>query len=338
MTELRQNPLNGYWTIFAPERREKPRGFDYFREMVTDGLPEHDPLCPFCPGNEERFPLQIVNEMNDDQGIWVTRIIANKYKIFDEFKSCPPAPEPFKRRGIYSYAEGCGNHLLVVEGRSHNVPLGAMGMEEIRNTLLVYRDASLLLKVNPNNRMTIMYKNQGTHAGASQVHAHSQIVGSCIVPAWVRNSMHVQDKYYDDYGTCALCAMMDYELSVRERVVYDTGNVVAISPYAASAPYEIWIVPKRHFCCYEEITDAEIGEMASVLKKVLGAYITKLGNPDFNYLIHNAPHLLSSVPSHHIYLQILPRLAVPGGFETGTHIPVNTVWPEDVPQLLAVDS
>src|SRR6266480_4173578 len=250
MTELRQNLLNGYWTVFAPERREKPRGFDYFREMVTDGLPEHDPSCPFCPGNEERFPLQIVDEIKDDQGIWTTRIIANKYKIFDDFKTCPPVPEPFKRRGIYSYAEGCGNHLLVVEGRSHNVPLGAMGMEEVSNTLLIYRDACRLLKVNPNNRMTIMYKNQGAHAGASQVHAHSQIVGSCIVP---------------------------------------------ISPYAASSPYEIWIVPKRHFCCYEEITDLEIGEMASVLKKVLGAYITKLGNPDFNYLIHTAPHLLSNV-------------------------------------------
>ncbi len=336
MTELRQNPLNGNWTLIAPERKNRPREFEVPHPADSDFLPEHDPSCPFCPDNEERFPLNIFNEKKDGSGKWITRTLANKYKLFDDFTECPSVPAPFRRRGIYSFYEACGNHLVVVEGRSHNKPLGAMSIEEIRNTLSSYRDACRALKVNANNRITILFKNQGVHAGASQRHAHSQIVGSCIVPAWMRNALHVQDRFYDDYGTCALCTIRTFEAIVRERMVFESSHFDVISPYAASAPYEVWLVPKRHFCCYEEITGEEIADLGGTLKKVLWSYITKLGNPDYNYLIHTTPHLLNGVPSHHMYFQVSPRFKVPGGFESGTRIPVNTVWPEDVPHILAI--
>ncbi|MBI1921976.1 MAG: hypothetical protein HYS23_12945 [Geobacter sp.] len=334
MSELRQNLLTGNWTVIAPERGEKPRGIGLQQKLEADPLPEHDPTCPFCPGNEERFPLEIIDEITDENGAWLTRTINNKYKLFGDFVTCPVNPEPFKKRGIYTYYEGCGSHFLVLEGRSHNTPLGAKSLEEIRSTLVSYQMACLTLKKNPNNLVTIMYKNQGARAGASQAHAHSQIVGSRIVPAFIRNAMHVQDKYFDDYGACALCTIAEHELTARERIVIETAHWIVLSPFAASTPYEIWIVAKRHFACYEEILVSEIEDLSIALKRVLGAYIAKLNNPDFNYFIHCAPHPMINVPFYHVHIQIMPRLSVPGGFETGTHIPVNTVWPENVPRLL----
>ncbi|HYS44570.1 MAG TPA: hypothetical protein VEM32_11395 [Geobacteraceae bacterium] len=335
MSELRQNMLNGNWSLIVPERREKPKFLDG-QLAAGPSLLEHDAACPFCPNNEEQFPLEIISETKDGQGNWTSRIISNKYKLFADFHTCAVSG-PFKQHGIYTYCDGCGNHLVIVEGRYHNKQLGEMGIMEVGNTLRSHRDACLLMKANPNNRITFMYKNQGVRAGASQFHAHSQIVGSCAVPNWIRNAMHVQDKYFDDHGVCALCNMINYETSARERIVFETSSILVLSPYAASSPYETWIVPKRHFCCFEEISEVEIVELALAYKKVLGAYIMKLGNPDFNFFIHTAPHLLAAAPSLHLYLQIRPRLAVPGGFETGTNIPVNPVWPENVPQHLAID-
>jgi UDPglucose--hexose-1-phosphate uridylyltransferase len=299
--------------------------------------PEYDPNCPFCPGNEERFTLQVVEEKKDSRENWITRVIANKYKLFGDFHTCS-TPGRYKRHGIYSYCDGCGNHLVVIEGRCHNRPLGIMSLAEIRNTLASYLDACRLMKSMPNNHITIIYKNQGARAGASQGHAHSQIVGSCIIPNWINNAINVQDKFFYDYSNCALCSMIDFEISVHERVIFEAQHLVVLSPFAASAPYEIWIVPKRHFCCYEDTTEVELTELALALKNVLSAYHKKLGNPDFNYFIHTAPHLQNNSLSLHLYLQISPRLTVPGGFETGTRIPVNTVWPEDVPKLLEITS
>ncbi len=309
MSELRQNMLNGNWSLIVPERREKPRFLDG-QLAASPSLLEHDAACPFCPDNEERFPLEIISETKDGQGNWTSRIISNKYKLFADFHTCAVSG-PFKQHGIYTYCDGCGNHLVIVEGRYHNKQLGEMGLMEVGNTLRSHRDACLLMMANPNK--------------------------SCAVPNWIRNAMHVQDKYFDDHGVCALCNMINYETSARERIVFETSSILVLSPYAASSPYETWIVPKRHFCCFEEISEVEIVELALAYKKVLGAYIMKLGNPDFNFFIHTAPHLLAAAPSLHLYLQIRPRLAVPGGFETGTNIPVNPVWPENVPQHLAID-
>jgi UDPglucose--hexose-1-phosphate uridylyltransferase len=215
--------------------------------------------------------------------------------------------------------------------------MGILSLEEINNTLQSYLKICRLFKQNPNNLVTILFKNQGSRAGASQIHAHSQIVGSRIVPALIRNAMHVQDKFFDDNGACALCTIVDYELHLKKRIAFETDHAVVLSPYAASVPYEIWIVPKRHFACYEDILDVEVTDIASALKMVLSAYITKLKNPDFNYFLHSAPHPMSQVPFYHMYVQILPRMNITGGFEAGTRIPVNTVWPEAVPEFLFGD-
>jgi UDPglucose--hexose-1-phosphate uridylyltransferase len=337
VSELRQNLLTGNWAVIAPERGEKPRAFESPASAGIATYPEYDPSCPFCPDNEERFPLEIIDTVKGIEENWVTRIINNKYKLFDDLPTCPIGPEPFKKSGLYSYYQGCGNHYLVIESRLHNRPMGAISHEEINNTLQSYLKICRLFKKNPNNLVTIVFKNQGLHAGASQIHAHSQIVGSRIVPALIRNAMHVQDKFFDDNGACALCTIVDHELHLKKRVVVETEHSVVLSPYAASAPYEIWIVPKRHFACYEDILDDELTDTAIALKRVLSAYITKLKNPDFNYFFHSAPHPLSNVPFYHLYIQILPRLTIAGGFEAGTRIPVNTVWPEAVPEFLFDD-
>jgi len=337
VSELRQNFLTGNWAVIAPERGEKPRAFDPPASAGIDTYPEYAPSCPFCPNNEEKFPLEVIDTCGASPDKWITKIINNKYKLFDDLPTCPISPEPFKKSGIYSYYQGCGNHYLVIESRIHNRPMGAMSHGEICNTLNSYLKISRLFRENPNNLVTIVFKNQGTRAGASQIHAHSQIVGSRIVPALIRNAMHVQDKIFDDNGTCALCKILDHEIHLKERVGFETEHSVVLSPYAASAPYEIWIVPKRHFACYEDILDSEIQDIAMLLKKVLSAYIAKLNNPDFNYFFHSAPHPMSHVPFYHMYVQILPRLTIAGGFEAGTRIPVNTVWPEAVPEFLFDD-
>ena len=335
MSELRQNLLNGNWILIAPDRGTKPEGFQPADVCERPGSAEHADTCPFCPGNEERFPLEVLHEISDAMGEWTVRTINNKYKLFDEFSHCPITPEPYEHRGPYAFFSGCGNHLLVIETRAHNRLIGEFTAAEIRDVLSSYSTAIESLKSNPNNIITLIFKNQGPLAGASQPHAHSQIVGSRIVPAWIRNALHVQDRYFDDNGCCAMCSIAGYESQVRERVIAETALSITLSPYAASAPYEVWIVPKRHVACFEDLRMVELDDLAEAMRQVLSAYVGKLENPDFNYFLHSAPHPLAGAPFYHLYLQILPKLTLPGGFEVGTNIPVNTVRPEVVAAVLA---
>ncbi len=203
MSELRQNLLTGNWAVVAPERGEKPRAVDPPTSAGIETYPEYARSCPFCPNNEEKFLLEVIDACGASPDRSITRIINNKYKLFDDLPTCPIGPEPFKKRAFYY--QGCGNHYLVIESRIHNLPMGAMSRGGICNSLHSYLKICRLFRENPNNLVTILFKNQGTRAGASQIHAHSQIVGSRIVPALIRNGMHVQDKFFDDNGTCALC-------------------------------------------------------------------------------------------------------------------------------------
>ncbi len=335
MSELRQNLLNGTWALIAPDRGIKPSAFPEVELFRGTAAPVHHADCPFCPDNGDRFPVEVLNEINDDRGLWLVRTIDNKYKLFDEFADCPLTPEPFGRRGPYAYFRGCGNHYLVIETRVHNRVLGELTVAEIRLVLGSYAMALASLRRNPNNLVTLLFKNQGPLAGASQPHAHSQVVGSRVVPAWTRNALHVQDRYFDDNGCCAMCRIVDYESRLGERVIAETPLTMTLSPYAASAPYEVWVVPKRHVACFEDLRPEELDACAVAMQQLLAAYVGTLDNPDFNYVFHCAPHALSGSPFFHLYLQTLPRLTLPGGFEVGTNIPVNTVWPEDVATVLA---
>lgn len=335
MSELRLNILNGNWTVIAPERGRKPKRFNAERSADIRSLVPHDENCPFCPGNEPRFQIDLLDEMPAPNGGWQARLVENRYKIFDDLEGCSVAPEPFEQRGMHYSYKGCGNHYLVLEHPLHNRVMGLMEPTEVSAVFELYAEADRLLSGNPNHLVSLVFKNQGPSAGGSQPHAHSQIVGSRVVPAWIRHALNEEQRYFDQRGVCPTCAMLDSELQEGARIIAETGQAVLLSPYAAAVPYEAWVVPKRHFACYRETTAEEQRSLADGVRRVLRAYVEKLDNPDFNYFFHSAPNPLSGVPFHHFFIRIVPRIGTPGGFEVGTGMSVNPVAPEEARDLLA---
>ena len=58
MSELRQNLATKEWVVISTERGKKPNAVlnKIIGTPVSDK--DYDPECPFCPGNESRYPLQ----------------------------------------------------------------------------------------------------------------------------------------------------------------------------------------------------------------------------------------------------------------------------------------
>jgi len=90
----------------------------------------------------------------------------------------------------------------------------------------------------------------------------------------------------------------------------------------------------RRGLCRDSLKDERIDRLANILCAVFRKFYAAIKDPDFNFVIRNAPYPLVGVPFYHWHIQLLPRMKIVGGFERGTRIPVNTIYPEESARLL----
>ena len=81
MAELRYDILSGTYTIIASERAKRPNDFRAAQQH-EDPVPDRDPGCPFCEGNENETPPE-VHALRDsgkpDTPGWRVRVVPNKF-------------------------------------------------------------------------------------------------------------------------------------------------------------------------------------------------------------------------------------------------------------------
>lgn len=334
MSELRQNLATREWVVIAPERTSKPSSVKsrVIKEGASDE--EYDPNCPFCSGNEKRFSEVERFRLDDSKGAWQVKVIDNRYKILDTFEACPAVLESFEKEGIYNKLKGCGSHELVIETNKHNRTIMDMSDDELKNIILAFKDRYQSLKKNPHNLITLIFKNYGAMAGQTQVHSHTQIIGSRVVPLYIRSLLHEAERYFDDNGSCVFCDMLRFEIKEKRRLILQNKDYATFVPYAAGSEHETWIMPKHHSAGMDSLEGEMIDSLANILQTIFKRFYLEIGNPDFNFIMRNAPYPMSSVPFYHSHIQLLPRTKILGGFERGTQIQVNTVLPEDSARLL----
>jgi len=135
-------------------------------------------------------------------------------------------------------------------------------------------------------------------------------------------------RYFDKWGQCVYCDILEFERQNRRRVVQENQSFLAFVPFAAEVPFETWIMPKNHQADFGSISDQEKLDFALILKNVLANLYEKLNDPDYNYAINTAARYKAEEPQVHWYCQIQPRLTTDAGFELGSGIRINPSLPE----------
>ena len=69
--EIRQNKATKEWVIYSSARGKRPS--DFKKEKKTNNLPETDPRCPFCIGNESEINSIVLEMRAEGSPIWQTR-------------------------------------------------------------------------------------------------------------------------------------------------------------------------------------------------------------------------------------------------------------------------
>jgi len=328
MSELRQNLATREWVVIAPDRL-KGKQFSPKKNILLDTWSEYEETCPFCPGNEARYPnVELDRIPSDDKYGWKALCIENKYKILSDRPDCPIAPGEFDKDGIYFKFVGCGEHDLFLESPIHNKTFAVMSQEEIEPTIQLYVKRFQKLGENPNNLLTIIFKNHGAASGASQRHPHSQLVATRVVPTHVRNLVEESRRYFDNEGVCVHCKIVDFELKNKTRIIYENDRYVSFSPYAAPVPFQIDLYPKVHQSNFGDLDNDHIRDLSDCLRVTMKKLYCRLSNPDFNIIFRNPPYQDTNVPYCHWFLQIAPHCVTPGGFEIGSRMHVNILSPE----------
>ena len=326
MPELRYNIVAQDWVIIATERAKRPKDFIKAKKEEKT-LPEYKENCPFCPGNEKLTP-QETYRLGDARS-WKVRSVYNLYGAL----SATEKPGR-KADGMHMSMNGFGNAEVIIEHPRHNTCIALMSNEEVVNIIRSYKDRYQAIEKIEGIESIIIFKNHGPSAGTSLEHPHSQLIATPVVPQQIRNRMEQAIGYFDANGQCLFCKTMVEELKSKARVILETDNFISFLPYAGFAPFLIWIFPRRHTASFAQINESEIKDLAFSLKNVLQKLYYGLDNPDFNYTIRTTPVKEQGLEYFHWYLNIIPRLTQPAGFELGSGMFINTALPEESAEFL----
>ncbi|MDO8592718.1 MAG: DUF4931 domain-containing protein [bacterium] len=299
-SEIRKDYLLNKYVVITPGRAKRPR--DIKEETIISRVAH----CPFCP--EKIDSKNILDRLNAPEG----EIISIK-NIF-------PAVSLDNKKAY-------GAQEVIIETPDHNKELHNSGEEQIEQLLRMYAGRTEALGKVKNIEYILCFKNQGSKAGASIIHAHSQVFASQILPPEIKEELELARGYWLKHKTCAYCDVIKQEMK-SPRKIYEDKFVASFAPYASQFHYEAWIFTKRHLDNIAKLNDDEFKAFAKTLKKIL-LKLSKL-NLSFNYFLHQAV----SATDQHFYLKIQPRDSIWAGVELGSGLVINSVSPEQAAKFM----
>jgi len=327
LPEFRKEPVTGRWVIVSTDRAKRPR--DFIRTQV---VVQKKGICPFCPGNENRTPPEILAfraHGGPNQPGWTTRVIPNKFPALRVEGDFDREPD-----GLYDRMNGIGAHEVIIDCPEHIASLGETTDTNTANVFWAFRERLADLKNDVRLKYTLLFKNHGEPAGASIEHSHSQLIALPIIPMAVQEELDGSRRYFDLHDRCVFCDIIRQERRDGKRVVHEDEDVIVLAPYASRFPFELWILPRRH-ASHLEFAPAEIYRgLASTLGRLLRKIDRALECPAYNFVLHNGTMKETDSPSYHWHLEIIPRLTRVAGFEWGSGFYINPTTPEEAASFL----
>lgn len=333
MPEMRKNPITGEWVIIATERAQRPISSIFDDDMLHIGE-AHDPNCVFCYGNEHATPAEVYcfreRPNSDNNSGWTLRIVTNKFSALNlDGNFAVDNNNLLKTTG---YARGKAE--VVIESPHHSLNTALFPEMQITLMLRSYKERYIELSKDKEIQYISIFKNNGSHAGATIAHPHSQIIATPVIPPVVLNELNGAKQYYQEHNRCVYCDMIEMELKDQSRIIYENDDFISFAPYASRTPFETWVAPKFHSSNYEQLTDSQLKSLTDIWKTVLFKIYKGLDNPPYNYYIHTSPTRENTQSYYHWHMELVPKMTMMAGFEMGTGMFINISIPEECAEYL----
>ncbi|HXV23468.1 MAG TPA: DUF4931 domain-containing protein [Alphaproteobacteria bacterium] len=319
-SELRQDPLTGVFTILAPHRQGRPRDRAYrTAAALPTTLPRHDPSCPFCPARSGEPTVPILVLPNLSEGGWRARILANTFPALR-----PDAGATGEARAL----PGRGRHEVIVETPRHDQDLSEMEHAQLQGVVQLTLARMRQLARDPEAIAVFVFRNHGTGAGSSLIHAHGQLIALPFVPAeMARREAHLAAAHASS-GRNPFETALEAERASGRRVIAENGSFTAYVPFAAEAPCELRIQPLRASTDPIDLDPPEIAPLADMLGHCLRRLKEKADDPPYNLMWWTMSRLRRRAPFAGWCIRIVPRIVPGGGFEKASGVSITSTLPE----------
>ena len=332
MHELRKDPLLNRWVAVLKD--SKP--VEYYLKKLNghDTKEAGTGKCLLCPGNEQEASPEIFAFRNDaylPNSAWVTRVIPRINPVFQ-------IEGELGRKGVgmYDKMNSIGANEIIIESPLHNSPPEEIGLSQMINVVKTYKNRISELEKDPRLRYTYLYKECGSDEDSFFNHPVSQIVATPVIPRGIKEELDGAKAYYYYKERCVFCDMLNDELRSGERIIMETTNFVAFTSFAPRSSFEYRILPKRHCCAFQDISDEEIADLALILMATVKKLKSLFMLPSYTYMLHTAPnriprrdHWHTLGDDFHWHIEVAPKLAIKNGFELGSEFYIITTSPED---------
>ncbi|MDH7601542.1 MAG: galactose-1-phosphate uridylyltransferase [Armatimonadota bacterium] len=313
MSELRWHPILEEWVITATHR------------MDRTFLPPDD-FCPLCPTRSEEYP---------------TEIPAQDYEIVtfeNRFPSLQhPPPKPAVRDSeLYKVRPADGICEVLCYTSRHTGTLTDATVNEIRNLVEVWADRFRELGSKDFIDYVLIFENKGTVIGVTLTHPHGQIYAFPFVPPKIQRELQSASKHMATTGRCLFCDIIKEEVADGRRIVVENNSFIAVVPFFARFPYEVYVFPKRHHQTMLTLDDNERCDLAGILKAVLLKYDNLWGiSMPYMMIMHQAPTDGRDYGYYHYHIEFHPphrtkdKLKYLAGCETGAGTYIVDALPEE---------
>ena len=293
----RYNPLTDEWILVSPHRSKRPwQGQN--ESVSTDALPEYDPECYLCTGNQRSNGIQ--NENYSD-----TYVFENDFPALlqDEVQDSTPQSD------LFQFKPERGINKVICFSPKHNLTIPEMEMEGIQKIIDTWKEQYIELGGKDFINHVQIFENKGSVMGCSNPHPHGQIWAQSSIPTQVERTQKSLKSYYAKHKRSLLKDYVEEELQKRERIVSENEHFAALVPFWATWPYETLIISKRHFGNLAQMTQEEMLAFAEIIKTTTVKY-DNLFQTSFPYSsgIHQTPTDNGEHPEWHFHMHFYPPL------------------------------
>lgn len=277
----RFNPLTGDWVLVSPHRGRRP-WLGQVEKTPSENLPEYDPTCYLCPGNERAGGIR-------------NPTYTGTFVFDNDFASLLPEVEVEEDAGpdehaLLRFAPERGLCRVVCFSPRHDLTLPELELPAIENVLGTWAEQTAELGAKDFIHNVQVFENKGALMGCSNPHPHSQIWAQSELPNEISKELGTQTAYYSEHHRLLLLDTLEEEHRQGTRITFQNAHFTALVPFWAVWPFEVLLVPHRPVAYLTDLAPHEITALAGVIKQVTTLY-DNLFEISFPYSMgfHQAP-------------------------------------------------
>ncbi|HVQ38197.1 MAG TPA: galactose-1-phosphate uridylyltransferase [Pyrinomonadaceae bacterium] len=298
--EERWHPLREEWVIVAAHRQDRPwSGSTVPRE--AEELPDYVADCYLCPGNP-RVSEQVNPQYSD------TFVFDNDHPCVS-FKAPAELAAP---AGIYRNRPAHGIARVVCYSPKHNLTLGELSTDEIRDLLRIWQTQYEELGSRPQVDHVLIFENKGEVVGVSNPHPHCQIYATNFVFKTIETEARAGQSHLAKTGRVLFQDVLAAEKQDGSRIIFENQSAIAFVPYFARYAYEVFVAPKATHPSLAALPDVELRDFAEALRQILVKF-DNLWEMPFPYVmaLHQAPTDGGDYRGFHFHIEFHPPLRKP---------------------------